>query len=111
MIALCIAPLAAAAAALGSLPDTIALHAGVHGVIDRYGSKYERCDIAAILGVFPTLLSCSSLGKRLRLFAKGTIHGVDSPRSARILFLVIGSIETIIAIGVVLSFGRGALAG
>ena len=28
-----------------------------------------------------------------------------------ILFLVIGSIETIIAIGVVLSFGRGALAG
>ena len=75
-IALCIAPLAAAAAALGSLPDTIALHAGVHGVIDRYGSKY-----------------------------------VDSPRNARILFLVIGSIETIIAIGVVLSFGRGALAG
>ena len=45
------------------------------------------------------------------LFAKGTIHGVDSPRNARILFLVIGSIETIIAIGVVLSFGRGALAG
>ena len=38
-------------------------------------------------------------------------YGVDSPRNARILFLVIGSIETIIAIGVVLSFGRGALAG
>ena len=50
-IALCIAPLAAAAAALGSLPDTIALHAGVHGVIDRYGSKYETLHIAAILGL------------------------------------------------------------
>ena len=109
-IALCIAPLAAAAAALGSLPDTIALHAGVHGVIDRYGSKYETLSIAAILGL-PNLALMLVSWKAPALFAKGTIHGVDSPRSARILFLVIGSIETIIAIGVVLSFGRGALAG
>lgn len=79
-------------------------------MIDRYGSKYETLSIAAILGL-PNLALMLVSWKAPALFAKGTIHGVDSPRNARILFLVIGSIETIIAIGVVLSFGRGALAG
>ena len=109
-IALCIAPLAAAAAALGSLPDTIALHAGVHGVIDRYGSKYETLSIAAILGL-PNLALMLVSWKAPALFAKGLVHGIDDPHNLRVLFLVLGMIETVIYAGVVLSFGRGVLAG
>ena len=47
-LALCIAPLAVAAASLGSLPDTVAMHVGPDGTIDRYGSKYELLRIACL---------------------------------------------------------------
>ena len=109
-LALCIAPLAAAAAALWSLPDTIALHAGANGVIDRYGSKYETLRIAGFMAL-PNLILALVSWKADALFAKGFIHGVDGPRSARTLFLVLGMIETVILVGVMLSFGRGVLAG
>jgi len=45
------------------------------------------------------------------LFAKGLVHGIDSPRNLRTLFLVLGMVDTVIYLGIMLSFGRGVLAG
>ena len=109
-LALCITPLAVAAASLGSLPDTVAMHVGPDGTIDRYGSKYELLRIACLLAL-PNLLLMLASWKAEALFAKGLVHGIDDPHNLRVLFLVRGMIETVIYAGVVLSFGRGVLAG
>ena len=108
-IALCIVPLAVAAASLGSLPDTVALHVGPGGVIDRYGSKYEILRMAALLASLPRsharfLESGSALRERARPRHR-------QPRNLRTLFLVLGTIDTVILSGIMLSFGRGVLAG
>lgn len=109
-LALCIAPFAVAAAALGSLPDTIAMHVGIDGTIDRYGSKYNLLPIAGLLAL-PNLALALVSWKAEALFARGLVHGIDSPRNLRTLFLVLGMIETVIYVGIVLSFGRGGLSG
>ena len=109
-LALCIAPLAVAAASLGSLPDTVAMHVGPDGTIDRYGSKYELLRIAFLLAL-PNLLLMLASWKAEALFAKGLVHGIDDPHNLRVLFLVLGMIETVIYAGIVLSFVRGVLAG
>ena len=103
-IALCLVPLAVAAASLGSLPDTVAMH------VDRYGSKYELLPIACLLAL-PNLLLMLASWKAEALFAKGLVHGIDSPRNLRTLFLVLGMVDTVIYLGIMLSFGRGVLAG
>ena len=105
-LALCIAPLAVAAASLG----TVAMHIGPDGTIDRYGSKYELLRIACLLAL-PSLLLMLASWKAEALFAKGLVHGIDDPHNLRVLFLVLGMIETVIYAGIVLSFGRGVLAG
>lgn len=104
-LVLCIAPLAVAIASLGSLPDTVVMHIGLDGMPDRYGSKYELLQIAGFLAL-PDLILTLVSWKAEALFAKGFIHGIDSPQSARTLFLVIGVIETVIFVGIVLSFGH-----
>ena len=109
-IALCLVPLAVAAASLGSLPDTVAMHVGPDGTIDRYGSKYELLPIACLLAL-PNLLLMLASWKAEALFAKGLVHGIDSPRNLRTLFLVLGMVDTVIYLGIMLSFGRGVLAG
>lgn len=109
-IALCIVPLAVAAASLGSLPDTVAPHVGPGGVIDRYGSKYEILRMAALLAL-PSLALMLASWKAEALFARGLVHGIDGPRNLRTLFLVLGTIDTVILSGIMLSFGRGVLAG
>ena len=109
-LALCIIPLAVAAASLGSLPDTVAMLVGPDGTIDRYGSKYELLRIACLLAL-PNLLLMLASWKAEALFAKGLVHGIDDPHNLRVLFLALGMIETVIYAGIVLSFGRGVLAG
>ena len=59
-IALCLVPLAVAAASLRSLPDTVAMHVGPDGTIDRYGSKYELLPIACLLALPNLLLMLAS---------------------------------------------------
>lgn len=105
-LALCLIPFVVAAALLGSLPDTIVLHTGIDGTPDRYGSKDELLTIAGFLAL-PNLLLALVSWKADALFSKGLVHGVGSPRNARTLFLVIGIIETVIYVGIMLSFGRG----
>lgn len=109
-LALCIAPFAVAVASLGSLPDTIALHVGANGMIDRYGSKYELLNMAGLL-TLPNLILAIASWKAEALFSKGLVHGIDNPRNLRTLFFVLGIIDTVIYIGITLSFGRGVLAG
>ena len=88
-LALCIAPLAVAAASLGSLPDTVAMHVGPDGTIGRYGSKYELLRIACLLAL-PNLLLMLASWKAEALFAKGLVHGINDPHNLRVLFLVLG---------------------
>lgn len=109
-IALCLVPLAVATASLGSLPDTVAMHVGPDGTIDRYGSKYELLPIACFLAL-PNLLLMLASWKAEALIVRGLVHGIDSPRNLRTLFLVLGMVDTVIYLGIMLSFGRGVLAG
>ncbi|MEG2747222.1 MAG: DUF1648 domain-containing protein [Gordonibacter sp.] len=77
MFALAVLPLATTGlAVLFVLPDTIPLHAGVHG-IDSVGSKYGAFNVAFIMAG-----SCSLLAIMYtfmdKLAALGFVHGTDA---------------------------------
>ena len=64
VVLLMLIPLLEVLILLPSLPDTIAVHWGVSGTPDRYGSRYELLIPAAIVILVGSLLLKDSFGKQ-----------------------------------------------
>ena len=90
-------------------PEPYPLHYAPDSFLHNFWAR-ELLPIACLLAL-PNLLLMLASWKAEALFAKGLVHGIDSPRNLRTLFLVLGMVDTVIYLGIMLSFGRGVLAG
>lgn len=99
-IALILFPLALAFILLSALPlpDVIAVHFGLDGTPNRWGSKYELLLVGGIMGS-ANLLIAIMYWKIEVLFALGLVNGIRTIRGARLFLWGTGIFVTAVAAG------------
>ena len=91
------------------LPDTMAMHFGLDGTPDRWGSKYELLVIGGIMSG-ANLLMALMYWKIEALFAMGLVNGVKTIRGARIVLWVTGAFIVVLTVGASIFLVSTALA-
>ena len=110
-IALVLLPLAIDFAMLAALPlpDTMAMHFGLDGAPDRWGSKFELLIVGGIMSG-ANLLMALMYWKIEALFAMGLVNGIKTVRGVRIVLWAMGALIVARTVGASILLVSTALA-
>ena len=110
-IGLVLLPLAVDFAMLAALPlpDTMAMHFGLDGTPDRWGSKFELLIVGGIMSG-ANLLMALMYWKIEALFAMGLVNGIKTVRGARIVLWAMGALIVALTVGASIFLVSTALA-
>ena len=91
------------------LPDTMAMHFGLDGAPDRWGSKFELLIVGGIMSG-ANLLMALMYWKIEALFAMGLVNGIKTVRGARIVLWAMGALIVALTVGASIFLVSTALA-